>query len=144
VELAAIIRELLDHLPRAIGAVVCDWEGEAIACALGAADVPAGAKELARDHVPRALELTMPVSEFLIRLGAAEPAALLRMFEESGKKRGTGELSWLEARYEAVEMLVCRLPNEFYLVVVLRRPAVAAEARRHMVRASAMLVEHVS
>jgi hypothetical protein len=144
VELEAIVSDLCARLPCAIGAVLCDFEGEAVCCALGSADAPAEAEKRAREHVPRTLELTMPVAEFLIRLAGAEPCGLLRMFEASSEKHGTGHLCSLEMRYGEVEMLVKKLPNDFYLVLVLRRPAISAEARRLVVEAGARLAEYVS
>lgn len=76
-ELEALLEALCDRLPSAIGAVLCDFEGESVVAALGAAPVPPDAEARAREHVPRALALTMPVKEFLIRLAGAEPCALL-------------------------------------------------------------------
>src|SRR5262245_10045523 len=138
-ELEAIVRELCARVPRAIGAIVCDWEGEAIACALGATEAPQGAEERAREHVPRAITLTMPGSEFLVRLAGAEPAGLLRVFGQSGERCGTGELTSLEVSYQEVSVLIDRLPNDFYLMLLLRRPAVTATAKHLMDEASRLL-----
>lgn len=143
-ELEALLEALCDRLPSAIGAVLCDFEGESVVAALGAAPVPPDAEARAREHVPRALALTMPVKEFLIRLAGAEPCALLRLFGAPAALHGGGAIEWLELRYEAIDMLVRRLPSDFYLVVVLRRPAVIAEAKRAMAAISPALAEHVS
>jgi predicted regulator of Ras-like GTPase activity (Roadblock/LC7/MglB family) len=143
-ELQAIVQNLCAQVPRAIGAVVCDWEGEAIACAIGRGDAPKGAEARAREHVPRAITLTMPVSEFLVRLAAAEPAGLLRTFEESGARFGTGGLTSMQVSYAEISVLIDRLPNDFYLMLLLRRPAITAAAKRHMDEARRLLAEHVS
>jgi hypothetical protein len=132
----AIVRELCARVPRAIGAVLCDFEGESVVCALGSERAPPEAEARAKDHVPKTMSLTMPVAEFLVRLAAAEPCALLRMFQQSSSKGGVGQLAMLEMRYEEVEMLVQCLPNDFYVVLVLRRPAITAEARNALSRAS--------
>jgi hypothetical protein len=143
-DLEGIVRDLCAQVPQAIGAIVCDWEGEAVVCALGGATVPPEAELRARDHVPRAMELTMPVSEFLVRLAGAEPAGLLRVFGECGERFGTGCLDALEVSYREISILIRRLPNDFYLMLLLRRPAITAQATPHMVLASQRLAEHVS
>lgn len=143
-EIQAIIQELCTKVPAAIGAIVCDFEGEAVVCARGRAAAPVEAAARAREHVPRAIELTMPIEEFLMRLAGAEPCGLIRMFEASGLRRGLGALATLEIRYSNVEMLVHKLPNDFYLMLLLRRPAVTAEARRFVSEASDRLRAHVS
>jgi hypothetical protein len=144
IELDAIVRRLCSAVPRSIGAIVCDWEGEAICCVLGTADAPPEAEARARDHVPRAITLTMPVAEFLVRLAGAEPAGLLRMFGQTGERLGTGCLTSLELSYREVSILIDRLPNDFYLMLLLRRPAVTSTAKRLMVEASKQLAEHVA
>lgn len=143
-EMNAIIERLCRQVPRAIGAILCDYEGEAIACALGAAPAPDEAQLRAKEHVPKAIELTMPVNEFLIRLAGAEPCGLIRSFGQTAQKSGAGDLASLEIRYREVEMLVESLPNECYLVLVLRRPVITAEARRIMSEASRLLSSQVS
>ena len=143
-EVERIVQDLCARVPRAIGAIVCDWEGEAIACALGSVGVPKEAEARAREHVPRAISLTMPVPEFLVRLAGAEPAGLLRVFEKSGERFGTGGLTSIEVSYRQIVILIDRLPNEFYLMLLLRRPAVTATAKHLMDAASRLLAEHVS
>lgn len=142
-ELDQIVTELCREVPRSIGAIVCDWEGEAICCALGGTEAPPEAEARARDHVPRAITLTMPVSEFLVRLAGAEPAGLLRMFGQAGERLGTGNLASLELSYREVSILIDRLPNDFYLMLLLRRPAVTSTAKRRMVEATRRLAAHV-
>lgn len=143
-ELEAIVRDLCARVPRAIGAIVCDWEGEAIACALGRIGVGKEAEERAKEHVPRAISLTMPVPEFLVRLAGAEPAGLLRMFGQSGQRLGTGEITSMEVAYRDIAILIDRLPNDFYLMMLLRRPAVTSTAKHYMDEASRLLAEHVA
>lgn len=143
-ELDEIVRDLCVRVPRAIGAILCDFEGESVVCALGDAHAPPEAEDRAREHVPRAMSLPMPAREFLMRLAGAEPCALVHLFEESARKCGAGGLASLEFRYREIEMLIHRLPNDFYLVMLLRRPAITAAARRHLATAIVLLREHVS
>lgn len=142
-ELQTILDDLAGAVPKAIGAVLCDFEGETVVASLGAARAPEQAEALAREHVPRSMALAMPVQEFLVRLAGAEPCALLRMFSLLGDKHGTGALSTFELRYDEVDVLVDRLPNDFYLVLLLRRPAVIGHARHHLRRAGRALGPHV-
>lgn len=143
-DLAGPLVDLCQAVPSAIGAVLCDFEGETVVSALGPAAPPKEAELRAKEHVPRALALTMPVGEFLVRLVGAEPCALLRLFGDGGRVRGAGELAALEVQYEEVELLIRRLPNDFYLVLVLRRPAVRGTARWHLGRIATALAEHVA
>jgi hypothetical protein len=143
-DLAGIVRDLCANVPRAIGAVLCDFEGEAVVCALGPQGAPAEAERRAKEHVPHRMELNMPIGEFLIRLAGAEPCGLLRMFEDAGRRRGIGILEAIEIRYQEVEMIIRKLPNDFYLMLLLRTPAVTAEARRSVSEATDRLRVHVS
>ena len=123
----------------AIGAVLCDFEGETVASALGLASAPKAAEQRAREHVPRAMDLSMPVAEFLVRLAGAEPCALLNLFDGSMKKHGGGVLRGLHFRYAEVDLLVRRLPEEFYVVLVVRRPAESGSARQKLEHAAEAL-----
>ena len=128
-------------VPSAIGAVLCDYEGETVAAALGPAPAPAAAEQRAREHVPRALDLSMPVAEFLVRLAAAEPCALLNLFDGFIQKHGGGLLRALHFRYAEIELLVRRLPEDFYVVLVVRRAAETASARRKLDHAAQTLAQ---
>ena len=142
--LERVIQNLTDRVPRAIGAVLCDYEGETVLTALGSTPAPEGARRRALEHVPKALKLSMEVGEFLVRLAGAESCGLLRHFDEGGRRFGAGALFSVEMRYSDIELLVHMLPNDYYLVLLLRRPAAIAEARRHVEVASQRLAEHVA
>lgn len=141
--LDAVLEKLVGEVPEAIGAIICDYEGETVVTALGPAAPPEEAERRAMEHVPRAMALTMPVSEFLMRLAGAEPCGLLRTFDRQAKKRGGGRIKSLFMRYEAVEVMVDQLPNDYYLVLVLRRPALAGHARYHLADARDVLAPYV-
>ncbi len=137
------LERLIAAVPEAIGAIVCDFEGETVVVALGSASLPREAEARALEHVPRRISLEMPVAEFLMRLGGAEPCAILRIAEDAGRRRGGGGIRSLHARYRAVEVLVDPLPEGYYLVLVLRRPALASHARFRLQDASQRLSEYV-
>lgn len=128
-------------VPSAIGAVLCDPEGETVVSALGSAPAPAAAEQRAREHVPRALELSMPVAEFLVRLAGAEPCALLNLFDGFIRKHRGGLVRALHFRYAEIELLVRRLPEDFYVVLVVRRAAESASARRQLDAAARTLAQ---
>ena len=143
-ELEQILEALCADVPEAIGAVLCDYEGETVVVALGAAEPPAEALVLARDHIPRNLALQMPLKAFLMRLAGAEPCALMRLFAAQCEGAGAGPLVAFSIRYREVDLLVERLPEDFYLVLAVRRPAVVGLARRAARRAVEVLVPHLS
>ena len=142
-DLEAELRTLCAVTPDVIGAVLCDFEGESVAAAMGVAAVPEAAHALAADHVPRTMRLEMPVEAFLLRLGAAELCAFLRSVDASSKTTG-GAAVQLHLHYENVSLLVHGLPNEFYLVLVVRRPAPTAVLNRALGRAAARISPEVS
>ncbi|MBK8013317.1 MAG: hypothetical protein IPK13_18425 [Deltaproteobacteria bacterium] len=139
-ELEEILQALCGRVPEAIAAVLCDFEGELVVSARGEAQLPEGAEESLFDHVPRARRLTIPEPEYLLRLAAAEPCAILRMFHESGARIGLGALREIEVRYASVDMLVRQLSHEYYVVLFLRRPSLMALAR-HGLRAAGLAIE---
>ncbi len=142
-ELQQILIDLCARVPDAIGAVCCDYEGETVVSSLGKANASQEAQARAMEHVPRRMKLTMPLGEFLVRLAGAEPCALMRMFAEIGARVGAGSLQGLSARYADVEMLTHSLPNEYYIVLLVRRPAVQAMARRHLSVAAEKLAVYI-
>lgn len=137
------LEALCAAVPEAIGAVLCDYEGETVVNALGSAAPPAEAEARASDHVPKNLPLTMPVAEFLVRLAGAEPCALLRQFVVGNRAGAGGQLRSFSTVYEQVEMLVHCLPEDFYVVLVVRRPAIEGRARFHLAQAAEILAPHV-
>ncbi|MGF1509585.1 MAG: hypothetical protein ACFB9M_08810 [Myxococcota bacterium] len=122
-----------------VGGVVCDDAGETVVSALGVAELPERARENASEHVPRRLPLSIPVSEFLLRLGSAEVCGLLRRLQTASGKRGVGSLTTIQLRYGEVDLLVRTLPQDFYLVVVVRRPTLLSVVAERLHRAGAKL-----
>lgn len=137
------LRALCAAVPEAIGAVLCDFEGETVVTVLGGAEPPVEAQARAQEHVPKTLALTMPVAEFLMRLAAAEPCAPLRAFDARTRALGFGGVASLGARYAEVEVLTECLPEDFYVVLVVRRPSLSMRARHHLRRAAVALAPEV-
>ena len=141
--LEGVLQALCLEVPDAIGAVLCDFEGETVVMALGAGDPPPEALARAQEHVPRALGLEMPLKAFLMRLAGAEPCALLRLFQGRCEIGHAGALQGLTMRYAEVDLLVERLPEDFYVVLAVRRPEVTAQALRAVRRAAVLVTPHL-
>lgn len=121
-ELERILRELCALVPRAIGVVLADDDGESVVTVRGLAALPPGAREEAARHVPRALAASTDVEQLALRLAGAEPSAVLRII-------GLGRCRAYEVRHGAVDVLVERVDDELYVVLFVLRPAVRAQVR---------------
>jgi hypothetical protein len=126
-----------------VGGVLCDDEGETVVSAQGTAELPPQAHARAADHVPRSLPLSVPVPEFLLRLGSAETCGLLRSFQRTGRDKLAGALRTLQVRYAALDVLVHTLPQDFYLVLVVRRPTLLSTVAAKLQDASRQLAPHL-
>src|SRR5262245_18853795 len=138
-DLEEIVRSLLAELPEAIGAIVCDGEGEAVVSVLGASPPPPGAEEQARSRIPSKLAPAMSLSEFLLRVGGAEPCGLIAQLEECGTTRRVGALDGFDLRFSELDVLVRRLPEQYYVMLALRRPSARALAGARLETARARL-----
>lgn len=139
----AALRDLCARIPSAIGAVVCDDEGETVVCSLGPAAPPAEAEREAREHVPRSIALHMPVGEFLVRLVGAELCAILRAFEVASRDKTAGAVDAVQLSYREIDLLLHPLPEDYYLVTVLRRPVVLGAARHLVERAARAVADDI-
>jgi hypothetical protein len=121
-ELELILRQLCAAVPRAIGVVLADDDGESIVTVRGSAELPRGAREEAARHIPRALLATTDVEQLALRLAGAEPSAVLRLI-------GPGRFTAYEVRHREVDVLVERVDDELYVVLFVLRPALRAQVR---------------
>jgi hypothetical protein len=128
-QIEEVVQLLCAEIPEAIGAIVCDYEGESVVYALGPAEPPDGAEESARSRIPRTLGSKISITEFLLRIAGAEPCSLLTLFGERSLSRGAGEIVSLDLRFEQVDLLIRRLPDGYYVMVALRRPALRGQAK---------------
>lgn len=139
-----VVQALCDGIAASIGAVVCDYEGETVVSANGRAGVPQGAVERALSQLPRTMQSAVSSREFLLRVVGAEPCGLLRSFGERAQARGVGALDGFEARFAEVDLLVRRLPEDYYVVLALRRPCVMAIAREKLDKTVPVLAEYIA
>ncbi len=139
-ELEAILTALCAELPDALGIVLADADGESIVTVRGPAPLPSGTEAEVRRHLPRALESTIALDVFALRLAGAEPSPVLRALAERARSAGAGPLVAYEVRYRAVEVLVSAVDEELYVALFLRRPAQLDRARARLRHARASLV----
>lgn len=121
-ELEHILRALCAAVPRAIGVVLADDDGESVVTVRGSAPLPHGARAEAERHIPRALAATTDVEQLALRLAGAEPSAVLRVL---GPRHGRA----YEVRHGAVDVLVERVDDELYVALFVLRPVLRAQAR---------------
>ncbi|MEM1025696.1 MAG: hypothetical protein AAGJ19_18610 [Myxococcota bacterium] len=130
-EFEALLASLCEN-PEVVGAVLCDDEGEMVATSRGPAELPVGAEEQAVRHMPSALSADVPAPEFLLRLGSAETCGPLRLMQRIAKRGAAGEVQIVAVRYRELDVLVHALPEDFYVVVFVRRPNLLAGLRARL------------
>lgn len=125
-----IVADLCQSVPSAIGAVLCDLDGEQIAGAEGAAPLPARALERAQSQLPQTLRDTQPERQLVLRLATADVIRWVHGL--AAVAPSSGKVLAIELRYGSAEILIQTLPEDHYLVLVLARPCVTALARHHL------------
>ena len=127
--LTEILTHICETIPETIGVIMCDQEGEKVVGVAGKATLPTGAADRARSQLPANMQSEISSREFVLRIVGAEPCALLRLLDERGQASGAGRVDSFDLRYRELDLLVQRLPEEYYVVLALRRPNVIALAR---------------
>lgn len=141
--LEAEVQSLCVQIPEAIGAILCDFEGERVVSALGSAPLPPVAAAQALDHVPRNLSLSVPPAEFLLRLCGAELCGLMERCQQIASSQQLGEPQSLELSYRGVKLCAAALPEGYFLLVVMRPEALSAQARRILIGVCAAVRDDV-
>lgn len=126
-----------------VGAVLCDDEGEMVATCRGPAELPPGAAEHANRHMPTTFSSDVPAPDFLLRLASAETCGPLRLMQRIAKAAAAGEVRTVDLRYAQLDVLLHALPEDFYLVVFVRRPNLLAGLRARLVSAGRSLGEQL-
>lgn len=129
------LRAAIEGVPGVIGAVLCELDGESIALVRGPAPVPAAAREAALARVPSALGAAIDADVVALRLGAAEPAELLRALDQRGRGLGAGALERVEVRHDALQLTALPIGEDAYVVLILERGASASRAAWALARA---------
>lgn len=126
-----------------LGVVLCDDEGEMVATRRGPAELPTGAAEHAVKHMPSALSADIAAPDFLLRLGSAETCGPLRLMQRIAKRGAAGEVRTVDLRYGELDVLLRALPEDFYVVVFVRRPSLLAGLRARLEVAGQGLSAHL-
>jgi hypothetical protein len=134
--LTSILKDICTAIPETIGVIMCDQEGEKVVGVGGTATLPQGATDRARSQLPASMQSEISSRDFVLRIVGAEPCALLRLLDERGQTSGAGRVDGFDLRYSELDLLVQRLPDDYYVVLALRRPSVIAVARDALNRAA--------
>ncbi|MFO0724678.1 MAG: hypothetical protein U1E65_12925 [Myxococcota bacterium] len=133
-ELEETLLTLVRAVPEALGAILCDFEGEAVVLAAGAAPLLDAQHEVALAHVPRALGPEVAMADLWLRLAGAVPGGVLHQVGEV--HRPHGRVALVELGFEEAHVLIHGLPDDYYVLLALRRPALVARARQALSRAA--------
>jgi len=137
------LEQLCELVPEALGAAVCDADGESLALAIGAADFPECGWELIRTAMPRQFaEEHRSLDEskqFVLRQWAAEPSRSSGILNRAHLTAGASEPSQFSLRFDEFELLVHVMVEQMYVVLVVRRPCVTPIAARYLAMAGARL-----
>ncbi|NJD39376.1 MAG: hypothetical protein FIA89_13795 [Geobacter sp.] len=109
-----ILKELVDVVPRAIGAIVVDWEGEAV-------------------------QEYCHCDSYDIRFMAAHKGIILARLRETHVDNLGGEIEEVMVISQHQVLLIGAVDADYSLVLQVERPCVTAVARRHFAAAVARL-----
>lgn len=113
------LKEMLDRVPGALGAIIADWEGEAV------------------DQVARMDDYDIKI------LGAHKGIILTRLREALGRIDG-GELEEILIRSEQNHTLVAPVTEDYFLVLTLSPEASLGGASFALRRCAALLREEIA
>jgi predicted regulator of Ras-like GTPase activity (Roadblock/LC7/MglB family) len=114
----AILKDFVASVPGASGAILADWEGEAV-------------------------EQYCHFDEFEMKVIGAHKGIILSRVRELHQRVPVGEVEQLMITTEGQRHLVAAVGPEYVLVMVMERSAVPALAMREMGRVVAMLVKEI-
>jgi hypothetical protein len=144
-----LLEDLCQCCPAALGAAVCDSEGESLALALGSADFPSSSLQLIDARLPRQFDRqSWPENDtklFTLRQWAAEPSrstGRLRQAWKSGAEHAC--LTAFCLRFRHIDLAMATLEDHMYLVLVLRRPNLLSLSRREVMRTAHALEHHLA
>lgn len=99
----SLLSRLLEDIPGALGAIITDWEGEAVA-------------QVAR------------ISEYDIKVLGAHKGIILHLLRDALIRGGSGELEEVVIRTGNGKTLIAPLTEDYFLVLSLGPEAIAARA----------------
>lgn len=99
----SLLSRLLEDIPGALGAIIVDWEGEAV------------------DQVAR-------IAEYDIKVLGAHKGIVLNLLRDALTRLSTGGLEEVAIRTEQNTTLIAPLNEDYYLVLTLGPEAIAGRA----------------
>ncbi len=105
----SLLNRLLEDIPGALGAIIVDWEGEAV------------------DHVTR-------INEYDIKVLGAHSGIILGLLREALSRIDNGDLSEVVIRTGENKTLILPLTEEYLLILQLGVEAIVARAAYKMRR----------
>jgi len=106
----SLLNRLLEDIPGALGAIIIDWEGEAV------------------DHVAR-------MDDYDIKVFGAHQGVILNLLRESMQRVDCGNLEEVLIRTGENKTLIAALTAEYFLVLTLGPQSIATRAAFRMRRA---------
>ena len=110
----SILQEMLNRLPGSLGAIVADWEGEAV------------------DQVAR-------IDDFDIKVFGAHKGIILSRLREALVRLEGGELEEILIQYENEKALIVPLSEDYFLVLTIGADVMVGKAAFEIRRCAALL-----
>jgi len=114
-----ILQEMLDQLPGALGAIIADWEGEAV------------------DQVAR-------MDDFEIKVLGAHKGIILTRLRETLQRLDGGELEEVLIHFDEGKTLISPLSEDYFLVLTVAPEVMVGKAAFVMRRCAAKLRREIS
>jgi len=142
-----ILQKLCERFPAALGAAVCDSEGESIDIALGSGHFPEASLKRVESSFPlqynRASWTEEKTRMFALRQWAAEPSRSTGLVNRAYEFAGDFQiLDIFSIRSQALDLVVGVMEDHMYLVLVLARPNLNALAQRAVRESKEQLNRH--
>lgn len=116
------LESLLDtasQCPGTFGVLLCDYEGETVMSRFGDTEVSSVVLDAAASQLPGSLRTKVEAKEYLLRVVGAELCPLLAQFDRVTQNADEGPLIGFELVFEHIDLVVRRLPDDYYLAFVL-------------------------
>lgn len=113
-----ILKELVENVPHAVGAVLVDWEGEAV-------------------------QEYCHCDSYDIRFVGAHKGIILSRLRETGGERAGGQIEDVVVSAEKQHLLIGAIDKDYSLVFQVERPCPLGLARFHFNRAVRQLKEEI-
>ncbi|WP_020676680.1 roadblock/LC7 domain-containing protein [Geopsychrobacter electrodiphilus] len=114
-----LLQEMLDRLPGAQGAIIADWEGEAV------------------DQVAR-------IDDFEIKVLGAHKGIILTRLRETLHRLDGGELEEVLIQYENAKVLIVPLNEDYFLVLTIDPDEMVGKAAFELRRCAVRLRLEIS